>query len=178
MTPKSYWQACCELFPFCYRGIFRFAKHAYKSHILQLHVAVVPLRLIFVSERTKATAAAARCFEIPGVIYHLGISSPPPFQVRVTTPAHFFFLLFVGVFFLSPPVPWLCRSNDMALRKQRREAEGLYRGNKQAIVRLPVSPLTRPPRMLLRCPGDVFRHTSLCVSNCPFTCLSISSSPV
>lgn len=141
----------------------------YKRHILQLHVAVVPLCLIFVTERTKATAA--RCFEIPGVIYRLGISSPPPFQVRVTTPAHVFFWFFC---FLSPPVPWLCRSNDMALRKQRREAEGLSRGNKQAIVCLPVSPLTRPPRMLLGRPGDVFRHTSLCVSNCPFTCLSVS----
>lgn len=134
----------------------------YKSHILQLHVAVVPLCLIFVTERTKA-AAAARCFEIPGVIYHLGISSPPPFQVRVATPAHVFFCCCLPGFFFSPPVPWLCRSNDTALRKQRREAEGLSGGNKQAIVCLPVSPLTRPPCMPLHCPGDVFRHTGLSV---------------
>lgn len=110
----------------------------------------------------------------PGVIYRLGISSPPPFQVRVTTPAHVFFVFC----FSSPPVLWLCRSNDMALRKQRREAEGLSGGNKQAIVCLPVFPLTRPPCMALGRPGDVFRHASLCVSNCPFTCLSMSPSPV
>lgn len=91
-------------FPFSYRGIFRFAEHAYKSHILQLHVAVVPLCLIFVTERTKATAAAAaaRCFEIPGVIYHLGISSPPLFQVRVITPAHVFFVCVFFYHHLSP----------------------------------------------------------------------------
>lgn len=104
----------------------------------------------------EGQSRAALCFEIPGVIYRLGISSLPS-PVRPESLQHFF------SFFLSPAAPGsACWSNVRVLRKHRREAEDLSQeggANKQAIVCL-----VRPAGMSLPLFRDVFRHAGLYVS--------------
>lgn len=111
----------------------------------------------------KGQSQAAPCFEIPGVIYRLGISSlPSPFRPE-SLHRFFFFLLFLVVFFITTS-PWFCLLiKCQGIEKASERGRGfISRGggrNKQA-----VACLTRPSRMSLPLFRDVFHHAGLYVS--------------